>query len=136
MERITERLQAVTERLQAVLDGLGRVVAPTPPPTSPDQFLRIRDVAALLGCSYSEARDRMLDGRIRAIRDGRWLRTRRDWVEEYVTKKLVQAPASVPEIHVVRVRKPRKAQAVFRKGGAGYEFLKDRQRNQRQRGQE
>jgi excisionase family DNA binding protein len=134
------RLELIAERLRGVLDGLGRIhgqttAQATTPPTSPEQFLRIRDVAALLGCSYSEARDRLLDGRIRAIRDGRWLRTRREWVEEYVTKKLVQAPASVPEIHVVRVRKPRKAQAVFRKGGAGYEFLKERQRNQRQRGQ-
>src|SRR4051794_30258625 len=66
---------------------------------------------------------------------GRGRGPRREWVEDYVTKKLVQPPASVPEIHVVRVRKPRKAQAVFRKGGAGYEFLKERQRNQRQRGQ-
>lgn len=134
------RLELIAERLQGALDGMGRIhgqitVPATTPLSSPEQFLRIRDVAALLGCSYSEARDRMLDGRIRAIRDGRWLRTRREWVEEYVTKKLVQAPASVPEIHVVRVRKPRKAQAVFKKGGAGYEFLKERQRNQRQRGQ-
>lgn len=129
-------LELIAERLQGVLNGLGQIPAPaTTPLTSPEQFLRIRDVAALLGCSYSEARDRLLDGRIRAIRDGRWLRTRREWVEEYVTKKLIQAPASLPEIHVVRVRKTRKAQAVFRKGGAGYEFLKERQRNQRQRGQ-
>lgn len=36
----------------------------------------IREVAQLLRCSYTKARDRMLDGRIRTIKDGRWLRTR------------------------------------------------------------
>lgn len=133
-------LELIAERLQGVLNGLeridGQITTPAPTPLgSPQRFLRIRDVAALLGCSYSEARDRLLDGRIQAIRDGRWLRTRREWVEDYITKKLVQAPASTPEIHVVRVRKPRKGQAVFRKGGMGYEFLKERQQNQRRQNQ-
>jgi hypothetical protein len=97
---------------------------------APEEFLRIRDVAAILGCSYSEARDRMLDGRIQAIKDGRWLRTRREWVEEYVAKKIVQPRPTTPDDPIVRVRKPRKGQVVFRKGGLGYQFLKERQQNQ------
>ena len=45
-----------------------------------EDFLTIREVARLLRYSYSEAKDRMLDGRIKTIKDGRWLRTRRaEW---------------------------------------------------------
>jgi len=57
-----------------------------------DDFLTIREVAHLLHCSYTEVRDRMLDGRIRTIRDGRWLRTRREWVEQYVAAKTIKPP--------------------------------------------
>lgn len=126
----TTSLERITERLQGVLDGLGRIHGQnnsTHAPASfasPEQFLRIRDVATLLGCSYSEARDRLLDGRIQAIRDGRWLRTRREWVEEYVTKKLVQAPPSTPEIHVVKVRKPRKGAGGLQEGWDGLSVSK------------
>jgi excisionase family DNA binding protein len=95
------------------------------------EFLRIKEVAALLACSYSEARDRLLDGRIQAIRDGRCLRTRREWVEEYVNKRLVRPPVNAPEIPTIRVRKPRRGQVAFRKGGMGYQFLKEREENQK-----
>ena len=54
--------------------------------------MTIRVVAQLHRCSYSEARDRMLDGRIKAIRDGRWLRTRREWIEQYVASKTIKPP--------------------------------------------
>ena len=133
----TSDMDRITERLQGVLDGLGRIHGHTNSSqahshaATPEQFLRIRDVATLLSCSYSEARDRMLDGRIQAIRDGRWLRTRREWVEQYVTKKLVQAPSTTPEVHVIKGQKPRKGQVAFRKGGMGYQFLKERQQNQK-----
>ncbi len=49
-----------------------------------------REVALLLRCSYSEAGDRMLDGRIKAIRDGHWLRTSRAWVQDYIATKTVK----------------------------------------------
>src|SRR4051794_8949528 len=52
-----------------------------PPPSVQESFMTTREVAILLCCSYSEARERLLDGRIQAIRDGHWLRTRRQWVE-------------------------------------------------------
>ncbi len=45
-----------------------------------EDFLTIREVARLLRCSCTGARDRMPDGQIRTIKDGRWLRTRRaEW---------------------------------------------------------
>lgn len=99
----------------------------------PSGFLRIREVAAILACSYSEARERLLDGRIQAIRDGRCLRTRREWVEDYINKRLVKPPVNDPAIPTIRVRKPRRGQVVFKKGGMGYQFLKKREENQKKR---
>jgi excisionase family DNA binding protein len=87
-------------------------------------MMTIREVAALLQCAYSEARERMLDGRIRAIRDGRWLRTRREWVEEYVTEKTIKPAQSEPEVYTVP-KPPRRRQGTIKlkNGGAGYRFL-------------
>lgn len=73
----------------------------------------------------------MLDGRIKAIRDGRWLRTRREWIEEYVAGKLVAPPRTTSEIHVIAGRKSRQKPVIFKKGGLGYQFLKERQENQK-----
>lgn len=70
---------------------------------SGEDFFTIREVAQLLRYSYSEARDRMLDGRIRTIRDGRWLRTRREWVEQYIAAKTIEPPDS----EVVEIPRPR-----------------------------
>src|SRR5262249_3631899 len=84
-----------------------------------------KDVAELLGCSYTEARERLLDGRIRAVKDGRWLRTRREWVEEYIVRKTVQATQATPDVHSVPApRKKRPCQFTFKKDDAGYRFLK------------
>lgn len=84
-----------------------------------------RDVAEHLGCSYTEARDRLLDGRIRAVKDGRWLRTRREWVEEYIARKTVQPAQAGPDTHSVPApRKKRPSQFTFKKDDAGYRFLK------------
>jgi len=71
---------------------LNRQYAAIPGREASEDFLTIREVAQLLRCSYSEARDRMLDGRIRTIRDGRWLRTRREWVEQYVAATTINPP--------------------------------------------
>lgn len=89
--------------------------------------MTIREVAQHLRCSYSEARDRMLDGRIKTIRDGRWLRTRREWVEQYVAAKTIKPP----DPDVVEVPRPRGKRHVnvgikFKKGGLAYEFLRSR----------
>lgn len=89
-----------------------------------DQTMTTRDVARFLGCSYTEARERLLDGRIRAIRDGRWLRTRLAWVQEYVEKQTVPVPS--PEIHSIPVPSRRRKQATVSTKGIGYRFLKER----------
>jgi excisionase family DNA binding protein len=99
-----------------------------------EDFLTIREVAQLLRCSYSEARDRMLDGRIKTIKNGRWLRTRREWVEQYVAAKTIKPPD--PEL--VQIPRPRGGRHINRgvklkKGGAGYRFLKERAENARKR---
>lgn len=95
-----------------------------------EDFMTIREVAQLLRCSYSEARDRMLDGRIKTIRDGRWLRTRREWVEQYVATKTLKPPD--PEL--VEAPRPRGKRHVnvgikFKKGSVGYQFLQERAKN-------
>lgn len=96
-----------------------------------DKFLTIREVAALLKCSYSEARERMLDGRIRTIKDGRWLRTRREWVEAYVaTKTIKPLPEDRIPIKAVRGRRKVDTGMTLKRGGMGYQFLMDREKNQ------
>lgn len=94
-------------------------------PASPDEpFMTIREVARLLHCSYTEARERLLDGRIRAIRDGRWLRTRRKWVEEYIAEKTIKAANSEPNVYTVpNPPRRRLGQVKLKQGDAGYRFL-------------
>lgn len=91
---------------------------------SNESFMTIRETAAFLHCSYCEARERMLDGRIRAIRDGRWLRTRRQWIEEYVAEKTIKVTSSDPDVYAVP-NPPRRRQGhiKLKKGSAGYRFL-------------
>jgi excisionase family DNA binding protein len=91
---------------------------------SEESFMTIREVATLLRCSYCEARERMLDGRIRAIRDGRWLRTRRQWVEQYVAGKTIKAANYDPDVFTIpNPPRRRQGQFKFKKGDAGYRFL-------------
>jgi excisionase family DNA binding protein len=82
-----------------------------------------KDMAEFLGCSYTEARDRLLDGRIRAVKDGRWLRTRREWVEEYIAGKTIQPPQTVPGVLPIPRPPKRRPQATVKKGGFGHRFL-------------
>lgn len=92
-----------------------------------EDFLTIQEVAQLLRCSYSEARDRMLDGRIKTIRDGRWLRTRREWVEQYVAVKTIKPPdPEVVEVPRTRGRRNVNVCIKLKKGGMGYQFLRER----------
>ena len=68
--------------LEAHVDAwLADQYAAVPGRQAGEDFLTIWEVAQLLRCSYTEARDRKLDGRMEAIKDGRWLRTRRGWAE-------------------------------------------------------
>ena len=66
----------------------------------------------------------MLDGRIRTIRDGRWLRTRREWIEAYIAEKTIKAAKNEPGMYTVP-DPPRRRQGhiKFKKGDAGYRFL-------------
>jgi hypothetical protein len=117
--------------LEAHVDAwLGDRYAAIPGRPAGKDFITIRQVAQLLRCSYSEARDRMLDGRIKTIRDGRWLRTCREWVEQYVAAITIKPP----DPDVVEVPRPRGKRHVnvgikFKKGGVGYQFLQDRVKN-------
>ncbi len=85
-----------------------------------------KDVAELLGCSYTEARDRLLDGRIKAVKDGRWLRTRREWVEEYIARKTVQPPQAVPGVQTVPPPRKSRSQGTVTVSGIGLQFLRER----------
>lgn len=87
-------------------------------------FMTTRNVATFLRCSYSKARERLLDGRIRAIRDGRWLRTRRQWVEDYVAGMTIKPAGDEPGVYTVpKPPRQRQGQIKLKKGGAGYRFL-------------
>jgi excisionase family DNA binding protein len=117
--------------LEAHVDAwLNDQYAAVPRRRAGEDYMTIREVSQLLRCSYSEARDRMLDGRIKTIKDGRWLRTRREWVEQYVATKTIKPPD--PE--VVEFPRPRGGRHVnagikLKKGGMGYQFLKERAEN-------
>jgi excisionase family DNA binding protein len=131
------RTDEIIGRLEACLSAITTSGGENPPDaTAPlasrpcrkeeqQNAMTTRDVAELLGCSYTEARERLLDGRIRAVKDGRWLRTRPEWVEEYIAEKTIKAANSEPDVHSVPVpRKKRPCQFTFEKDDAGYRFLK------------
>ena len=102
----------------------GRFGAGQVPASANEPFMTIRETAAFLRCSYGEARERMLDGRIRTIRDGRWLRTRREWIEAYIVEKTIKAASSDPNVYTVPdPPKRRRGHIKFKKGDAGYRFL-------------
>jgi hypothetical protein len=89
-------LEAHLDRWLAERFGAGQV-----PASSSEPFMTIRETAAFLRCFYCEARERLLDGRIRAIRDGRWLRTRREWIEAYIAEKTIKAARDEPGVYTV-----------------------------------
>jgi|SRR5579864_3808264 len=112
-------LEAHLDRWLAERFGAGHM-----PASSNEPFMTIRETAAFLRCSYCEARERMLDGRIRTIRDGRWLRTRREWIEEYIAEKTIKAARDEPDVYTVPdPPKRRQGHIKLKKGGAGYRFL-------------
>jgi excisionase family DNA binding protein len=95
------------------------------------EMLTFREVAKLLGCSYGEARNRMLAGRIRAVKDGRWCRSRREWVEEYIEK---QAVMPEPPREEVSVQVPKRKTAVnVKANGVAHRFLQRRAGTSRER---
>jgi hypothetical protein len=60
------------------------------------------------------------------IRDGRWLRTRQEWVEQYVAAKTIK-PSDPEVFEVPRPRGKRHINAgiKLKKGGMGYQFLRE-----------
>lgn len=112
MESIDETIRLVTELLQSQFG-----------PTGPEQMLTIREVASLLGCSYGEARNRMLTGRIRSVKDGRWHRTRRAWLEEYLSGKMIAPDTDTVPIPLTK-RKRRQSIGV-KPSSIALEFLRD-----------
>lgn len=74
------------------------------------------------------------DGRIKTIRDGRWLRTRREWVEQYVAAKTIK-PSDSEVILAPRLRGKRHVNVgvKFKKGGMGHQFLQERAKRDRSR---
>jgi len=118
-------LEVHLDRWLAERFGAGQV-----PASSNESFMTIRETAAFLRCSYCEARERMLDGRIRTIRDGRWLRTRREWIEAYIAEKTIKAARDEPGVYTVpNPRKRRHVQFKFKKGSIGEQFLREREEN-------
>lgn len=116
------QILAAIQRLEDRLDGRG---ARRSNVDESSEMLNTKEVSQLLGCSYSQARKLMLDGRLKSIKDGRLLRSRKDWVEEYLLAKTVQKPE--PQIAEVKVKRPKvKLVGDFKKGGIAYEFLRSR----------
>lgn len=112
-------LEAHLDRWLAERLGAGQV-----PASSSEPFMTTRETAAFLRCSYCEARERMLDGRIRTIRDGRWLRTLREWIEAYIAEKTIKATRDEPGVYTVPdPPRRRRGHIKLKKGGAGYRFL-------------
>ncbi len=132
------RIEEIAGRMEACLSAIAKVGGDNPtdatiPSASrsrrnPCQHdaMTTRDVAELLGCSYAEARERLLDGRIRAVKDGRWLRTRREWVEEYIARKTVQPAQDMPGVHQVPRPPKRRSRGSVTVSGIGLQFLRER----------
>lgn len=111
-ESVDETIRQVTAFLQSQFG-----------PTGPEQMLTIREVATILGCSYGEARNRMLSGRIRSVKDGRWHRTRRLWLEDYISGKII-APDS-GNVQIPLSAKSRRRTIGIKPNSMALEFLRD-----------
>jgi excisionase family DNA binding protein len=99
---------------------------PASDPSAKKAMLTVREAAVLLGCSYGEARKRMLEGRIRAVKDGRWLRTRPEWVEEYVASHIIKPAEASGAVQELPLPSRRKTYARVKPNGIGSRFLRNR----------
>jgi excisionase family DNA binding protein len=93
---------------------------------SKEEMLTIQQVARILGCSYGEARNRMLEGRIKSVKDGRWHRTRREWVEEYIEQHAIYTDPSLVQIPLA-TRRTRKTCGV-KPNSIAVQFLLERKK--------
>ena len=116
------QVMAAIQRIEQKLEG-GSIRKSTV--ESASEMLTTKEVSNLIGCSYSQARALMLDGRIKSMKDGRLLRSRREWVEEYLLAQVVKKPEPQPE--EIKTKRPKaKLVGQFKKGGLAYEFLRSR----------
>lgn len=116
------QIMAAIQRIEQKLEG-GSIRKSAVDTAS--QMLTTKEVSNLIGCSYSQARTLMLDGRIKSIKDRRLLRSRREWVEEYLLAQVVKKPDPQPEL-ITSKRPKAKLVGEFKKGGLAYEFLRSR----------
>jgi excisionase family DNA binding protein len=96
----------------------------------PPPMLTTEDVAARLNCSYGHARNLMLTGRLRHIRDGRMLRTTEEWLREYRDRQTVGEPSRraglAASAEGQRSPKPRRGRDSIPQGGIAASFLQKR----------
>jgi hypothetical protein len=119
VRRIADEIKAMGLDAEASIEKMVEMIAPLLP-----DVLDTRGVASQLDCSYGEARNRMLDGRIKAWKDGRWLRSCRQWVDDYLSSVTVRPPATREGGVASPSRRRRSATAAI--GTIALEFLRER----------
>jgi hypothetical protein len=60
------------------------------------------------------------------VKDGRWLRTRPEWVEEYVASHIINPVEGSGVVYELPVPSRRKTYARVKPDGIGYRFLRNR----------
>ena len=119
VRRIADEVKAMGLDAVARIDRMTKLIGPHLP-----EVLDTRAVANLIGCCYGEARNRMLDGRIKAVKDRRWLRSRREWVDEYLSRVTVRPTSKEGKLPASPSR--RKRAATVPTGNIALEFLRER----------
>ncbi len=89
-------------------------------------WLTIIEVSEVIGCTYHQARRRMQAGTIECVKDGRHIRSRREWVDAYLKCKLVGGSAFVPEVSIGRSRRAKPPKVKLQ--GIGQRFLQNRKK--------
>ena len=93
------------------------------PPRRLGEFIKIEDAARVMACSYGEARNRILDGRIQGVKDGRWIRTKLEWIQEYLNAHIVEGQ-TIPSIEALPRSPTRKPNVKL--GATALNFLRQR----------
>ena len=104
--------------------GVRRSSRRRPVASEMEMTLRICDVAKRLGCSYSAARDRMLDGRIKSFRDGGLVWTTEQCLNAFLDER--STAGNEPSQSRLPIPRRRASGARFEKGGVADRFLRRR----------
>jgi hypothetical protein len=67
----------------------------------------------------------MLDGRIRSVKDGRWCRTRREWINDYLDRITVE-PRKAEQAAASPRSRTRRINQTGKLGEIATEFLRER----------